>query len=182
MTETDRPQPTPWGTRRRLQALMNRGWSPRALQDATGLPGALITAAVAGKNEPGSGLDDRHVAAVYDWAWQRPPPQATPRDKQAAAAARDAAARNRWPPPMAWDDDIIDQPAARPAPGWAPSPTTMRKSKDLLEDLAWIRQQGGYRHAPPSILADRLGMTADAFDQACRRAAKRQVERELEAG
>jgi hypothetical protein len=181
MTEPARPQPTPWGTQRRLQALINRGWSPQALQDATGLPARLTLAAVTARHLPAADLDDQMVAAVYDWAWQRPPPQATPRDRAATAAARDTAVRNRWPPPMAWDDDIIDQPGAKAA-GWDPVPSKLRKSADVLEDLAWIRQQGGYRHATPDVLAIRLGIKTDTLQQACRRAAQRQARTELEAG
>ena len=182
MTRTGRPPPTPWGTRRRLQALMNRGWSPRTLQTATGLRGGLITAAVLASRKPVAALDDHYVAAVYDWAWQRPPPESTPRDRATAAAAREIAARNHWPPPMAWDDDTIDQPGAQPAPGWEPVPTKLRKSADLFEDLDWLRQQGGYKNATSDILAARLGMTTEAFDRARFRAARRQAQNELEAG
>jgi hypothetical protein len=179
-----RPQPTPQGTRRRLQALMNRGWSPQAIQAATGIPAARITAAVTGRRQPALALDDHQVAAAYDRLWQRPPPQATPRERKQAAAARDTAERHKWPPPMAWDDDLIDQPDARPAPGWARTGTSHR-SADLAADLAWIREQGGYRHASIDAAAARLGVKPNTLGQACLRAARtpaRQPDLELEAG
>jgi hypothetical protein len=179
MTSHGRPEPTPWGTRRRLQALMNRGWSPQALQAATGLPAKAITETVTSKMQPSPGLDDRRVAAVYEWAWQRHPPAATPADRQRAAAARETAERLKWPPPMAWDDDIIDQPDGQPAPGWRRT-SDRHRAADLVEDLTWIRQQGGYRHAPTHAAAARLGVKPDTLLQACYRVASRQAE--LEAG
>jgi hypothetical protein len=178
MSSHDRPEPTAWGTRRRLQA-MNRGWSPQALQAVTSLPAEAINEAVTSKKQRPLGLDDRWVAAVYDWAWQRPPPEATPADRQVAAAARETAERLKWPPPMAWDDDIIDQPDGQPAPGWRRT-SNLRKSADLVEDLTWIRQQGGYRHAPTHAAAARLGVKPDTLLQAAYRVARRQAE--LEAG
>jgi hypothetical protein len=181
MTDSPHPGPTPCGTRRRLKSLMNRGWSPQAIEAATGIDAESITATVGIQPPADPALDDHLVAGVYDLLWDQPPPAATARDRDLAAAARATAEQHRWPPPMAWDDDVIDLPRGRPAPGWKPTSTT-HKAADMAEDLAWIREHGGYRHASFGVAAARLGVKRDALEQACRRAAARQAQPEAEAG
>src|SRR5215475_6766882 len=65
-------EPTAWGTTRRLQALMNRGWSARAIQAVSGIPVGQVTAAVRGQRRASRGLD-RRVAAAYELLWDQPP-------------------------------------------------------------------------------------------------------------
>lgn len=122
---------------------------------------------------------NQRVAAAYDRLWNQPPPLATPADQQLANAARKQAQRQGWPPPMAWDDDIIDLPGGEPAPGWKPANRTTNRSVDLDEDIRWVREQGGYRDASMSQLALRLGVKAGTLQQAHLRA--RQADREAEA-
>jgi hypothetical protein len=174
MTGPGRPDPTPAGTRRRLQALMNRGWSPAALEQAAGLPAAAVSAVVAGRR--GARLVDRQVAAAYDQLWNQDPPLATPRDRARAAAARTQAERREWPPPMAWDDELIDQPDASPAPGWKPRPTQLRRAADLAEDMAFVREHGGYNQATVQVVAARLGVSPAALEKASSRVRAREAE------
>jgi len=178
---TGYPEPTRWGTTRRLQALASRGWSPEAIDDATGLAAASVTAAVSGQPGTAPALDARAVAAAYDLLWDQPPPSATPQDRARSAAARAQAQRQAWPPPMAWDDDVIDLPDGRPAPGWNPAIPSLRRSAEIAQDLAWVREHGGYQHASWSAAAARLGLKRGTLQQACRRAA-RQAHPEAEAG
>jgi hypothetical protein len=99
----------PVGTARRLQALACAGWS-------------AVDIAAAVRTSPGVVQGWQHgaltwifrrsavkVAALYDAVWDRPPPG------RYAVKVRNLAARAGWLPPAAWDDDMIDDPAAAPA-------------------------------------------------------------------
>ncbi len=167
----ERPEPTGWGTQRRLRALMNRAWSPAAIAARTGIPEAWISAAI---DDPGTATKalNRQVAAAYDQLWNQLPPIGTQPDRDRAAAARAQAQKENWPPPMAWDDDIIDHPRAQPEPGWKPGRRVIHRSVDLDEDIRWIREQGGYRDASMTQIAMRLGVPPDTLAQAQLRAAR----------
>jgi hypothetical protein len=187
MTRPPDHEPTAWGTTRRLQALASRGWSPQAIQAATGIPAGKITAAIGDHHAAGPGLDHQ-VAAAYQLRWNRPPPRATPRERALADAARAEAERHGWAPPMAWDDDQIDLPLGRPAVGWKRVRLTGRAA-DMAEDVAFLRDTG-YRQAPAEVLALRLGVQKKTLQRALIRhasktretARQRQADKELEAG
>jgi hypothetical protein len=160
--------PSGWGTQRRLRALMNRAWAPEIIERVTGIPQAQIITALARRTAITPDLAQR-VAAAYDQLWDRPPPRTTPRDVAFAHSAQELARQGGWPPPMAYDDDLIDLPEGGPEPGWQPTGRTTRKAADLAEDIAWIREHGGYRRAPAALLAMRLGVSRTALEQAqCR--------------
>ncbi|HXJ28558.1 MAG TPA: hypothetical protein VNH17_22790 [Streptosporangiaceae bacterium] len=103
------------GTRRRVQALVARGWSQARLAARLGMKPSnlghliyrrpMVTAATA-----------RAMRDLYEELWDRNPPEEAHRDKIAASRARRYAAERGWPPPLAWDD--IDDPRAVPAEGW----------------------------------------------------------------
>jgi hypothetical protein len=101
------------GTHRRLQALIALGWSRTKLAQEM----------ASGSNTIGRVLDRPRVYAstaaevrdLYDRLWDVSPPIRHKWDRSAAEAARREAARNRWPVPMQWDDETIDDPDARPA-------------------------------------------------------------------
>ena len=161
--------PSAVGTRRRLRALAARSWSPEAIEKETGIPAQLIRRDLDGYDDLVPNLAGA-VAAAYDRLWDRAPPAATRADRQAAAATADRAARGGWAPPMAWDDDLIDLPGARPERGWRPGRRVSRRALDLVEDAEFVRQHGGYRDANRSEVAMRLGVRRDRLDQAYVRA------------
>lgn len=175
MSRRPSQEPTGWGTQRRLQALARCGWSPYAIQRATGIPAANIVAAIRDRRETWHGLD-RRVAAAYDLLWNQRPPTATERERERADKVRSDAEERQWPPPMAWDDDIIDVPGSRPAPGWEPPARSSHRSADLVEDAAFVREHGGYRNAPMRQVAERLGVTLAVLAKAHERAADREAE------
>ncbi|HEY9370967.1 hypothetical protein [Streptomyces sp.] len=116
------------GTRRRVQALAWMGWPASEVARRAGttvgtlqtliLPFRRISVAMA-----------RRVAAVYDALWQTPGPS-----KIAAGKARSLG----FVPPMAWDDDTIDDPAATPDLG-----QKVRRTDALVEDAhELISEQG----------------------------------------
>ncbi|WP_333745525.1 hypothetical protein [Streptomyces sp. IBSBF 2950] len=108
----------------------------------------------------------QRVAALYDRAWNADPRTfgATPRGV-ARTLARAAAAR--WPSPLAWDDETIDDPAAVPDLGARDSRTTA-----LVEDVTWLMETCGYTR---QLAAERLGVTKPTIDQAFARAKRRAV-------
>lgn len=96
------------GTRRRLQALMRIGWSSAAIATATGVtPPAIRQWMTNRRVRRGTA---RTVADLYDRWWDQPGP---------STATSTRAARNGWALPQQWDDDQIDDPAARPWRVWA---------------------------------------------------------------
>jgi hypothetical protein len=101
------------GTRRRLQALIALGWTTTQLGEAIGMHrGNLFT--LAARPQPGlvQAVTARKVAALYDRLCMTIPPAS-----EYATKARNAATRRGWVPPLAWDDDTIDDPNARPRRG-----------------------------------------------------------------
>lgn len=105
------------GTRRRLQALLTRGWPQAHLAHLLGRRrtnvGRLLQARTV------TGRTERDVRALYDRIWHTPPPQRTARERAAADQARALAARHGWQPPLAWDDIDTDPD---PATGTGPLP------------------------------------------------------------
>lgn len=123
------------GTRRRLQALQTLGWSPRQL--AVGLS---ASSEYVGKISRGEVPRVRVTTALairvlYERLWDSQPPQDDQRQRMIVTRMRRKAARNGWAPPMAWDDDTIDDPTAMPA-GMA-TPTAHRKLPQGSE-LLWL--------------------------------------------
>ncbi len=189
--EPEQP-PSPAGTRRRLRALAARAWSPEAIAHEAGIPAVVVRRELDGHEDLVPGFDAL-VAAVYDRLWDWDPPAGTRSERDAARAAAERAVRSGWAPPMAWDDDLIDLPGARPADGWRPRRKLYKRAVDIVEDAEFVREHGGYRQAGIGEVAMRLGIRADRLDQSYRRAqryaardaarrAAADAEREAEAG
>jgi hypothetical protein len=96
------------GTRRRLQALITMGHPMPMLAQRLGwLPSNLWSLAC---EDVGCTERTRQtVAALYDELWSKPAP-----DGLGKTRAIQAATRAGWHGPLAWDDDTIDDPKARP--------------------------------------------------------------------
>lgn len=100
------------GTRRRLQALAANGWSGAKIAaylgiDRTGATRMFTAERVAARKALA-------VAELYDRLWDQAPPERDRFDRAASTQARAVAVARGWPPPLAWDDDTIDDPDARP--------------------------------------------------------------------
>lgn len=96
------------GSRRRLQALVAVGWSQSKVAARLGWTPANIGALIGGR--PVTAATARKVRALYAELWDQAPPEDGHRDKIAANRARNYASARKWPPPAAWDDDLIDIP------------------------------------------------------------------------
>lgn len=143
------------GTMRRLQALACLGWSTDALGARIGMPGGLNELRN-GSRYPLASTKAR-IVALYDELWDQPRPATDAHTKRAVTMQKRLAAENGWMPPMAWDDDTIDDPDARPDLGAETTPrdnATARRAEAL-----WLLHQG------------------EPFDQAARRAGYRDPSR-----
>ena len=133
------------GGKRRLQALHAIGWrhvdlSPRLGFDARTVAGAkaLITQ-----------RKHQAICRVYDALWNQPGP---------SSQGRSRAARLGYAPPLAWDDDTIDDPSAAPDLGkkvkasGRPGTDDVLLSDAQLEDVEFLLEQA----TPWPAIADRL--------------------------
>lgn len=153
------------GTRRRIQALVALGWTHKALAPYLGVNSAYV-----GDLATNGNVTSRHartVAAVYDRLWDADPLQhgVTP---AAVKRSRNLANKNGWPPPLAWDDDSIDDPAAKPQLG-----TGRRRRGDTAAEIAWLVESG---ETDTGVIAARVGISEDAV----RRSMSRDRERGME--
>lgn len=132
------PQPAidATGTRRRLQALIAVGWSMSAIAERSGYRDRANLHSIMRAKTVKRDTAER-IAAVYDHLWDQPPPEHRPHQRAAASRSRRIAEQNGWPPPMAWDDEQIDDPSARPH---RPRRTSTKAS---LEDVEWLAMAGG---------------------------------------
>ena len=104
----------PCGTTRRLQALTAIGWPAEHLAHELGWTRAKLDNTLNGQPPNGS---HHRVATLYDRLSMTPGPN---------QAARQHAQQHGWAPPLAWDDEHLDQPDGTPADGWqrhTPKPT-----------------------------------------------------------
>jgi len=167
------------GTRRRLQALVAIGWPQSQLARRLGMSPSNF-GDVLGRGQVTAGTA-RTVQGLYDRLWNRPPAETDQRSRISAARARNYASARGWPPPMAWDDDVIDDPAAAPPAGWRRPEHTLHRATEIAEDAAELRRQGCSREH----IQVRLGVSRAALEKALSRAAghqSRQAELIAEAG
>ncbi len=177
-----RREPTPVGTQRRLQALMSRSWSLRAIAQAGGLRAPQLERALENPATitPKLAAD---VSAAYDRLWDATPPQATQAERDAGEAAADLARTRGWAPPLAWEDDQIDKPGARPVEDWQRSARVSIPSADLAEDADFVRGMGGYAGADVGVVAMRLGVSRARLEKAIsRQRSAQRGEHDLEVG
>ncbi|WP_017974344.1 hypothetical protein [Actinopolyspora halophila] len=100
------------GFRRRAHALAYMGWGMKDQARMMGYgPGTVETVTRRHSQTVSVRLDDA-MRALFDRLALQPGPNPV-----AAGVAR----KRGWAPPLAWDDDTIDDPAARPNYGYRPS-------------------------------------------------------------
>ncbi len=139
------------GAARRLRALTSLGWPTAVLAEQTDADQDAIEDAL------DQGVVFSRVLRVRaEQVYRRLEMTLGP-----CETTRDRARARRWAPPLAWDDDTVDDPAAEPQgvrpTGWAPKVTLAE-----LEDLAEM----GLSRAEAAM---RLGVTRAAIDQTVRR-------------
>lgn len=105
------------GTRRRIQALVARGWSLSKL--AARLNMGTSNFCVMLSREFVSVAKHRAIESLYDELWNRVPPHEMWQDKSAYVRALNFAKARRWLPPLAWDDidTDLEPPVVEPVDG-----------------------------------------------------------------
>lgn len=93
------------GTRRRLQALSAIGWTQTHLADELEVSVQSLHQLATDERRTVTAVTAERVRELYDRLSMTPGP---------SAMARTTAKRNGWAPPLAWDDDTIDDPDAEP--------------------------------------------------------------------
>ena len=150
------------GTRRRLQALVAIGWSQSRLAARMGMLPSNFTDVMG--RERVTAATRRAVATLYDELWDSPPREDGHREKISASRARNYARAHGWPPPLAWDDDALDDPGAGPAEGWQRTRDNLRGAR-LAAEAAELRGLG----VSFLLAADRLGVPAKTLERAIQR-------------
>jgi transcriptional regulator with XRE-family HTH domain len=103
----------PIGTSRRLQSLVALGWTQAQLARRIGWTPANFGDLVHGRRAVNQSTADK-VVALYEALSMTPPPQATQRERIGASRARNYAKARRWLPPLALDDERLDDPDYMP--------------------------------------------------------------------
>ncbi len=154
----------PTGTARRVQALACLGWSVGQVATHAGVDRQAIDRALRGQGITVSTA--RAVRDAYDRLWNAAPPESDQHERIAASRTRNRATRLGWVPPVAWDDDAIDDPDATPAV----VDSDKRQGADLDEFLFLVRTG---EH--PARAASRLGVSLGAIERAAIRNQRQDV-------
>jgi hypothetical protein len=155
------------GTRRRLQALACLGWPQARLAERIGISAEQVRLLQLRTLRTQKATAERAIEA-YDQLWNTQPPQASPRQRRWADHTRAQARKHRWAPPMAWDDDTIENPAAQPDLG-----QRVRRSKlPPAEELRFLLDAG----ESEDMIASRFGVKLSAVQRALQRHRAEQAE------
>ncbi|MEW2302045.1 hypothetical protein AB0958_19065 [Streptomyces sp. NPDC006655] len=104
------------GSRRRLQALATLGWTRPALAARKGIHPVRLTTIMQKGTRTTSVATVRIVRDLYNELWHRSPNEDEVPGWIQKRTRNDAASKE-WHGPLAWDDDTIDDPKARPRRG-----------------------------------------------------------------
>lgn len=152
------------GLTRRVRALSAMGWAVATIAQTAGVSPETVKAWRRG-DVPGAGPTPSAPALVraYDVLAMRQPQRHTRYERSSVSRVTREAQRHGWAPPLAWDDDTIDDPGAEPqGAGWKP-PSVIEQIRDL-EALGMTRAQ----------IAEARGVTRDAISMAYARAARQE--------
>lgn len=142
------------GTVRRLRALAANGHPLYRIAERAGISTPQARLLTGGRQPFVTTAVARAIATAYDQLWHVDGGSTRTRNWARAAG---------WAPPLAWDDDTIDNPQAAPLP--YERRRIRNRGRDLAEDAAELTRQGFTRVQA----AERLGVTADAITYAWHR-------------
>lgn len=157
----DRGMVDPTGSIRRLQALATLGWPQEWLRERLGCSGVTM-GRLRGHGQPIIAATAVKIAALYNELWDTPPVATTVREQQTITRTRRRATRQGWAPPMAWDDDTIDNPGAQPDLGGGPG---FGGPSFDLDDVEWLLESG----ETLTTIAARLHAHRTTIQHRCRR-------------
>lgn len=160
-------QVNPAGTVRRLQALVAIGWPQAQLSTEIGINRSNIGPVILGQRN----VTARTALAVrdlYERLWDKPPSGEEWQVKRSASRARKYAAERGWAPPMAWDDDQIDNPVAEPT-GFDRGSDYGKRVDNRTEDVEFLLDSGAGLYE----IQTRCGISVDSLIETLARRANR---------
>jgi transcriptional regulator with XRE-family HTH domain len=143
------------GTRRRLQALVAIGYSQSRLAQRLGMSPTNFTRTMHHNSEVLKQTADAAVS-LYNELSMTPAVGTDQRSRISVTRARRYAEHMMWLPPLAWDDESIDDPFSQPAEMGEPD------RRDLLDDFDWLVDSGESEHHA----AAQLGVTLPSIERA----------------
>lgn len=157
-TLADGAQIAATGTRRRSHALVCLGWSQGEQARRLGIGKSNYNRL---NTSPVTAGRARAVRTLYNELSMTPAPPSA-----GATYARNLAKRRGYAPPLAWDDQDLDDPNATPDLGEETSrPVALLENADELLDLGLT----------PQRVAERLGISQDYINELRRRARLKEV-------
>lgn len=145
------------GTRRRFRALVAIGWPQKDLIRQLGM--SSRTAWMLTKDDPVAPVVTVRTRDAVREAYERL--SMTAPEGRWATTARNRAAARGWFPPLAWDDEKLDDPTATPS-DCRPSTRRTAKASAVVENVEWLLGQGSDR----VTISAQLDMTDDALHAA----------------
>lgn len=162
------------GTRRRFQALQAIGWSQQALADRLDTTQTVVGRITRGEQTRVLASTAVRVREIYDALWNTPPVARDGSSRARIDRTRRYAAAQGWATAMAWDDDEIDDPSARPD-GAVTELSTYRKLPSH-EELLWLVDDLGETHEAIAQRFDvHIKTVKTALARARRKAAQQQA-------
>lgn len=125
------------GTRRRIQALVAIGWSQARIGECLGVAPGNFNRTI--RSERVHADTARKVKALYEQLWNQPQTGTDQRSRISAARARNHANAHGWLPPLAWDDETIDDPATGPS---VFEETGIVHGEERVADIEFLIQSG----------------------------------------
>jgi hypothetical protein len=135
------------GVTRRLQALSALGWTVNDIAARMGTTAVNVHQMRRGRSAEVTRMVAARVNAVYEELSGTAGP---------SVRVRGHAQRQGWAPPLAWDDDAIDNPDAKPVTASAP------RSRIDLDDLAFLKNLG----MTDAEYAARVDVAPDSIERA----------------
>lgn len=159
------------GTRRRIQALVAIGWSQARIGALLGTDPQNFNRTI--RNERVHADTARKVKALYEQLWNQPQAGTEQRSRISANRSRNYAKAHGWLPPMAWDDETIDDPAVGPA---VFTETPMVHGEERIADIEFLIRTG----AGQAEILSRLGFkNLGALERLCHRYGRGDVVRTM---
>lgn len=146
------------GTARRLQGLVALGYDNKQIAEALGITRNHVAKFIYGHRPLIIARNAMHIAEAVRRLEVIPP-----RDSLASRKAKVRAETNGWVSTMAWDEDTIDDPAAKPHLGG--------KRVDWLEEYQHLVDTG----IPPKTVAKRLNIKWETVTARLRRMEKKRA-------
>lgn len=100
------------GTHRRIQALATMGWPLARICARIGIRPSNMNTLLTQRQV--TVRMARTVREAYDQLWDKQPATTNAYERGSVQRAKTLSARKGWAPPLAWDDDSIDDPDALP--------------------------------------------------------------------